>query len=223
MPDPAPPLLVRQLRLGPMDNFVYLIGDPASHAAAVVDPAWDVPAILDAAAGAGLLLAALLITHAHHDHTNGLRALLEKTAARVHAGDADADALGLPHRLAARLDTGAGIRLGNRTIRALSTPGHTPGSRCYLAPGALFSGDTLFVGACGRCDFDDPGPRAMLDSLTRVLAPLPDDTVVYPGHDYDDIPSAPLAAVRRRNRALQIRDLEEFVSYVTGPRWPDEE
>ncbi|MEK7866288.1 MAG: MBL fold metallo-hydrolase [Planctomycetota bacterium] len=220
---PAPPLLIRQLKLGELDNFVYLIGDPVSCEAAVVDPAWDVEAILAEARRDSLRITSVLITHHHHDHTNGVKGLLEKVRARVYVNRGDT-----PHVKLSKTDTivvGARheMRLGERVVRFLDTPGHTPGSQCFLTEGHLFTGDTLFIGACGRVDFGESSPRQMLKSLREVLLPLPDDTLVWPGHDYDDVPCARLGDVKRRNRAVQIEDPAEFERYVTGPRWPDEE
>ncbi len=216
-------ILVRQLKLGTMDNFVYLIGDLESREAAVVDPAWDVDAILAEARRLSLRIGSVLITHHHHDHTNGVKELVEKTRASVYVDRGDT-----PHIRISKTDTVmVGARheshVGMRLIRFLSTPGHTPGSQCFLVEGNLFTGDTLFVGACGRVDFGECTPRRMLKSLREVLLPLPDETRVWPGHDYDDVPSATLGEVKRRNRALQIEDPAEFERYVTGPRWPDEE
>ncbi len=216
-------LLVHQLKLGDMDNFVYLIGDPESREAAVIDPAWDVEAILAAAARDSLRITSLLVTHYHHDHTNGIRPLMEKVRARVYVNRGDT-----PHLKLSKTDTvvvGARheLRLGERVIRFLDTPGHTAGSQCFLAEGNLFTGDTLFIGACGRVDFGECSAKQMLHSLREVLLPLPDDLLVWPGHDYDDVPCARFGEVKRRNRALSITDEEVFRRYVTGARWPNEE
>ncbi len=215
------PLLVRQLKLGTMDNFVYVIGDPVSREAAVVDAAWDVEAILEEANRHGLRVTAALITHRHPDHTSGVRELVKRTGAQVYVGAEE-----MPHLKAWRLDAAGPseeARLGNRAVRVLRTPGHTAGSQCYLVDGNLFTGDTLFVGACGRVAFGECSAAQMLRSLREVLLPLPEDVVVWPGHDYDDTPFARLGDVKRRNRALQVEDVAEFERYVTGPRWPDEE
>ncbi|MBI3269275.1 MAG: MBL fold metallo-hydrolase [Planctomycetes bacterium] len=218
---PDAPLVVLRLKLGPMDNFVYVVGDPDSREAAVVDPAWDVPAILAEAKRAGLRIVEALLTHHHHDHSNGLEPLVRETGARVRVHPADASRLRLGRQVSSSVGEGPPLRLGARDVRVLDTPGHTAGSRCYLVEGNLFSGDTLFVGACGRCDLDDSSPPAMHASLRNVLGSLPDETIVHPGHDYDEVPTAPLGVIRQRNRAMGFSDAAAFEAYVIGPRWPE--
>lgn len=220
---PQAKLTVRRLKLGPMENFIYLLADRASREAAVVDPAWDVPAILAEAETRGLRIASILLTHHHHDHTNGVRELREKTGARVFVGGEDAPRLGLRGKDVEEVADGAWIRLGERVVRALATPGHTAGSRSYLVEGRLFSGDTLFVGACGRCDLEDSSAAAMRASLTSVIGKLPDTTLVHPGHDYDRTAQARLGRIKRTNPAFGFADLSGFAAWVGGARWKEEE
>src|ERR1700722_10907376 len=157
-------LYVRQLRLGPMDNFVYLVGPPDGATCAVIDAAWDVDAVIAAAAKDGRTVTHALVTHCHDDHINGLSPLLAKQGVRVVAQGAEVAFS--PELAALKSDlqvVGAGdhVDVGGLSIRCLLTPGHTPGSQCFQVGDALVTGDTLFIGACGRCDLDGGDVDAM--------------------------------------------------------------
>jgi glyoxylase-like metal-dependent hydrolase (beta-lactamase superfamily II) len=103
-------------------------------------------------------------------------------------------------------------------LKALHTPGHTPGSQCLYFHDSLVSGDTLFIEACGRCDLRGGDPEAMYRSLSQVLMKLPDQTQLFPGHDYSDLPSSSLAEAKKRNPYLQFPDLRSFIGYRMRPR-----
>ena len=107
------------------------------------------------------------------------------------------------------------VRVGEIPIRLLHTPGHTPGSQCFLVDGRLVAGDTLFLQGCGRTDLPGSDPDAMYDSLER-LAKLPDDTVVYPGHLYSPEPSASLGETKLRNPVLAPRSADEWLALFGG-------
>jgi glyoxylase-like metal-dependent hydrolase (beta-lactamase superfamily II) len=195
-------LIVIRLRLGPFWNFSYIVGSRGSGEAVVIDPAWDVPAIVGRAAEAGLRIRAAVVTHAHTDHAHGLAALVEATraAALVHAKDAPLleaiyDGRFQPVAHEAEVD------LGRLCARVLHTPGHTPGSVCVLAGDALFTGDTLMVGAIGRPGIESDDAE-MARALRAALASLPDTTRVFPGHDYGPHPDSTLARERALNPAL---------------------
>jgi hydroxyacylglutathione hydrolase len=209
-------LYVRQLQLGPMQNFVYLLGAAGARETAVIDPAWDVPAILAAAQADGRELTHALLTHHHGDHVNGVESLREA----VPALDVVAQRAELP-RLpfeARGVDPGDEVRVGALPVTCVHTPGHTPGSQCFHAAGSLVSGDTLFIGGCGRCDFEGGDPHAMFHSLHHVLGGLPDGTVLLPGHDYADRPTSTLARERAENPYLTRRDEDAFVTFRMRPR-----
>jgi hydroxyacylglutathione hydrolase len=103
-------------------------------------------------------------------------------------------------------------------VTCVHTPGHTPGSQCLWCRGALVSGDTVFVNACGRCDLAGGDATQMFDSLQRVLGALPQETVLYPGHDYGDVPVSSLSRERRLNPYFQLTDLEAFIAHRNRPR-----
>ncbi|HDN69228.1 MAG TPA: MBL fold metallo-hydrolase, partial [Gammaproteobacteria bacterium] len=146
------PFSIHALELGPMENFIYLIHDHASGRAAVVDPAWDVPEVLALADSRGMRITDILLTHSHHDHINGISEVLEKNDAQLHLMKSEAQFWGNQMDLPTLHHGGDVIALGDTAIKALHTPGHTPGSACYHIGNELITGDTLFVFGCGRCD-----------------------------------------------------------------------
>jgi glyoxylase-like metal-dependent hydrolase (beta-lactamase superfamily II) len=188
-------LIIRQLEIGAMDNFCYLIGCEQSRQALVIDPGGDVATILSAASAEGLTITTIVNTHGHGDHTAGNAALKDQTGARImiHALDAS-DALPADVHLV----DGGQIRLGAIILEVIHTPGHTPGGICLYADGNLFTGDTLFVGDSGRTDLPG-GDRPTLGASIRRLMTLPEDTVVWPGHDYGPTPSSTLGWEKRHN------------------------
>jgi glyoxylase-like metal-dependent hydrolase (beta-lactamase superfamily II) len=213
-------LYVRQLALGPMQNFVYLVGAPDARETAIVDPAWDVDAALKAAEADGRQVTHALLSHHHFDHVNGVPDVLARGGIRVFAHALDAP------RIEARaeitpLSAGDAVEVGPLRLRAMHTPGHTPGSTCWHVEGeqgALFAGDTVFVNACGRCDLAGGDPEQMFHSLRRV-AELPAEVRLYPGHDYGDVPVSSVAREKERNPYFQkLATLEDFVSWRMRPR-----
>src|SRR5258705_2446858 len=221
-----------------MINFSYLIADDASRAAVLVDPAWDVNGLVTHVEREGYTLAGALVTHYHQDHVGGsiwgltIEGLAELAAlrpqARIHVQAAEAEGIaqvtGVPERDLVKHQGGDTLELGPVKIELLHTPGHTPGSECFLvsdatlpagAPGstqapALVSGDTLFVGGCGRVDLPGSDPDEMYRTLTQRLAKLPPGTVLYPGHDYGPTPTSTLEGERARNPYLRVPSLDEW-------------
>lgn len=212
--DPRP-YTIEALKLGPMDNFVYLIADRASARAAVVDPAWDVPAVLARAAGLGLHITDALLTHSHHDHINGVEALLEATDARVHLHRDEAAFWGADLVRPALHRGGDTLLLGSTPIEVLHTPGHTPGSVCYRVHDEVITGDTLFVYGCGRCDLKGGDPNRMHDSLCRLCRELPGGTLIRPGHDYGITPVSTMLEQMQGNPFLHFHEDQRagFVEY----------
>jgi hydroxyacylglutathione hydrolase len=218
-------MLVQQAIIGPMMNFVYLIGCVESREAAVVDPAWDADEILNLARGADLSIRHILLTHGHPDHANALESLLESTNARVyiHSDEVDymrevARSFGMSTDFltsrAGNIQTvsdGEKILVGKLTVQCLHTPGHTPGSQCFLIENSLFSGDTLFVDACGRVDMPGGDPRKMWWSLNHTLRALNDTTVVYPGHDYGGSPTSTIGEQKQANPYMRYDSVQQFI------------
>jgi hydroxyacylglutathione hydrolase len=194
-----------------MVNFSYLIGDRQAGQALLVDPAYGVSDLLDRAAADGVTVVGVLATHHHPDHVGGsmmgysiqgLAELLSHVSVPVHAHRQEAPLIarvtGLDPRDVVSHDSGDRVEVGSVEVELLHTPGHTPGSQCFLVDGMLIAGDTLFLEGCGRTDLPGSDPDAMYDSLQK-LASLPESTVVYPGHRYSVPSTATLGAVKEIN------------------------
>lgn len=207
------PYSIHALKLGLMDNFVYLIEDHATQQGAVVDPAWRVKKIIQLASGKGIRITEILLTHSHYDHVNGVQKVLDHYDARLHLLKPEAAFWGktLPQPI---LNHGGDvICLGKTEIHVLHTPGHTPGSACYRINDDLITGDTLFVFGCGRCDLKGGDPEAMFHTLKRLTQALPAHTVIHPGHDYAERPTSTLSEQITGNPFLHFKDLSRFVGY----------
>ncbi len=212
MGEPCPDLVIIPFRLGPFWNFAYLAGSRASGAAIVIDPGWDVPAIIARAATEGLRITLAAVTHHHHDHAHGLDDIVRTTGAEVLVHHRDAHALRDHYRGPVSATSHDETRaLGGHRVRLLHTPGHTPGSQCIeIGGGALFTGDTLMVGSLGRAGAEPDAAQAMWRTVSEKLALLPDELVIYPGHDYGPRPSSTLGYERRTIAHLAAASFEEF-------------
>lgn len=200
-----------QVKVGSMDNFAYVLGDEATGEGAIVDPGFE-PARLVAEAGRlGVKVTHVLVTHAHFDHVRAVPEVVKATGAKVAAHRAS------PLRPDVPLDDGVVLRIGHVDVRVHATPGHQPDHLCYEAGGRLLTGDTLFVGECGRTDLPGSDPRAMWRSLQEVLARLPRSLEVCPGHDYGPTPTSTLDREFRDNYTLRPRTIEEFLRFMQKP------
>ena len=188
-------MIIKQLEIGDMDNFCYIVGCEATRKALVIDPGADVELILSEAEKEALVIELIVNTHTHGDHTAGNARLKALTNARIILHERDAS--GYP-QADVRLSDEKTLQLGGITFDVIQTPGHTPGGICLHAEGNLFTGDTLFVGDSGRTDLPG-GHRPTLGASIRRLMALPDGTVVWPGHDYGPTPSSTLGWEKRNN------------------------
>jgi hydroxyacylglutathione hydrolase len=215
-------LYLKQLQCGPMQNYVYLIGDPATRQAAVVDPAWEIERIVQAAQADDYTITKVLITHTHQDHTGGqlfghyipgVVELLQLVDVPVHVHKTETHILKqLPDSSKVPTEGNQILTLGGDVhITILHTPGHTPGSQCFLVQNRLVSGDTLFIGSCGRVDLPNSSPEEMYHSLTNTLMRLDDQTVLYPGHNYARQPTSTIGEERRQNPYVQYVSLHDFL------------
>ena len=174
MADQQKKLSLVQAQLGPMANFVYIIADPVTHKAAVVDPAWDVKRIIDYTEGKGYDIDKILITHYHQDHLGGnmmgqniqgAAEMVSRVKAKVYVNKNEAEGVkkvsGLGDSDLVKVEAGDVFKLGELEVKFIHTPGHTPGSQCFLVEGNLISGDTLFVNSCGRVDLPGSDPEQM--------------------------------------------------------------
>jgi glyoxylase-like metal-dependent hydrolase (beta-lactamase superfamily II) len=235
-PAPSGRLYFRQLLAGrdfatddqiarQMVNFVYLIGDRASGEAVMIDPAYGVEELLGILAADGMTCTGALATHYHPDHVGGdmmgwgiegITRLLEVAPVPIHV---QADEVPWVVR-----STGVGdgdlvahhggdvIEVGSVPVTMVHTPGHTPGSQCFLVDGKLIAGDTLFLEGCGRTDLPGSDPAAMYESLTTRLARVPDDTILYPGHLYSPEPSATMGHTRSHNYVFRLSTPEQWMT-----------
>lgn len=206
---------VIQLEVGLLQNFNYLIADQESRECAYVDPAWEVDRLLKIADEKGYLIKKVLLTHCHHDHVNGVDEAVQKTGVEVYIHPDDEGPVQQMVDDISPVHDGTEIPLGKLTVTVLHTPGHTPGSVCYLASGPqdpighLFTGDTLFQGRCGRWDFPEGDARKMFESL-QMLKTLDPLTKVYPGHDYGSKPVTTIEYERQYNPTMAVTSFEEF-------------
>lgn len=196
-----------------MDNFIYLIEDSASKCAAVVDPAWDVQKVFAVAEQRELTISDILLTHSHHDHVNGVEQVLEHSDGRLHLLAAEASFWGKHLTKPILHHGGDRILLGDSEIEVLHTPGHTPGSACYLTDGQLLTGDTMFVFGCGRCDLNGGDAELMFDTLRRLRRELPGDTVVHPGHNYAVQTRATMSEQCEGNPFMHFEQRDDFVNF----------
>lgn len=186
-----------------MGNFVYLIGDKKKKECALVDPAWDVDAVLKQAEKDGMKVVAGILTHTHFDHSNGVEALVQKTGVKVYVHENEAKYLKEIKGHLVETREGSQLRIGDLEMTFLHTPGHTEGGQCILAGNRIVTGDTLFVGACGRCDLPGGDEKKIVQSLKR-LASLDGALEVFPGHAYGDADSSTIEHERTTNPFMQF-------------------
>ncbi len=199
-------MIFEQIPVGNMQNFSYLVGDEESKEAAVIDPGWEIEKILKAAKKHNLEVKHILITHSHYDHVHDIREIADATDAAVYVHKEDeAEIKNKGIEKIKTVGEGEKISVGKVKIEVLHTPGHTPGSVCYLAGNKLISGDTLFVENIGRTDFPGGDAKIMKKSLDR-LKKLDEKTEVYPGHDYGSRKSSTIGHEKRYNFYMQEKD-----------------
>jgi glyoxylase-like metal-dependent hydrolase (beta-lactamase superfamily II) len=212
-------MLFRQLFDAESSTYTYLIADPATGEAALVDSVREhVDRDLKLVGELGLRLTLILETHVHADHVTGAGLLRERTGAT-----SIASALGAPC-VDRTVRGGDAIELGGLRLEVLATPGHTDDGVSYRLGGQVFTGDTLLIRGCGRADFQNGDPATLYDSITRVLFALPDETVVWPGHDYKGMTSSTIGEERRHNPRLVgpggLRTCDEFIAIMNGLHLP---
>ncbi len=204
-------MIFKQVAVGSFQNFAYVIGDEKSKLAAVVDPAWDVDKLLKTCRELNVKVAYVINTHSHQDHVNGNEITVQRTGAKVIAHEKS------PVRKDIPVKDRDGVKIGLLKAEVIHTPGHCSDHICILVEGKLLTGDTLFVGECGRTDLPGGNPGDMYDSLFQKILQLPDSTEVYPGHDYGTKPSSTIGYERTTNYTLKPRTREEFIRFMAEP------
>lgn len=197
-------MIVTQIRVGPMQNFSYLLMDEESKQALAVDSGWEIEPIVRAARKGGMRVSYAVATHGHFDHVQTLGKLALALGAKTVAHQKSSLAADL------RVEDGDELKLGSSSAKVIHTPGHTEDSICLFDGANLLTGDTLFVGNCGRTDLPGGSTEKLFDSLHRVIMALPAETIIYPGHDYGEVPHRTLGEEERRNPTLLAKDLREF-------------
>lgn len=209
-------LEIRQIPVGAMAVFCYAVYDAEAKVCALVDPAFETEKILGIVNEMGLKVIHVINTHSHPDHTSGNRAVIEATGATLMIHSADAKKLGgLMGKALARmfggrpspkpdllLEDGSSVRIGSHNIEVIHTPGHTPGGICLYSSGHVITGDTLFTGGIGRTDLPGASEKQLIESIRNRLLVLPDDTKVWPGHDYGQKPYSTIGWEKASNPFL---------------------
>lgn len=198
------------MMVGSMLNFAYILKS-SERKAAVVDTSFGAQTLFENLKKESLELKYILSTHHHFDHVNQNEELASLTGAEIvaHANSSIKRDVSVVE--------GQTLRIGEMVVSAVHTPGHTTDSVCYYTDNSVFTGDTLFVGECGRVDLPGGSARDMYFSLFHKLCKLPDETVVYPGHDYGEKPTSTIGYEKKHNYVLKHRTLEEFLEFMATP------
>ncbi len=199
---------LRTFEVGPYQNFTYLVAESVGGEAVVIDPSFGIEPVLRAIDEDRAKVRLVLNTHSHPDHVAGNAEVQDRTGAKIVAHRS------APLRQDRSVDDGDLVEAGRLRVRVLATPGHTPDSVLYLFEGHVATGDTLFVGDCGRTDLPGGDPSAMFDSLLGRVIALEDGLVVLPGHNYGRTPTSTSGREKAENPVLRPRTREEFVRYL---------
>lgn len=198
-------MIIKQLQVGGLAVFSYIVGCEKTKQAVVIDPGGDEDRIVEEALDSGLNIKYIFNTHGHGDHTSGNTRLKALTSAEIIMHVLDSEHY---KNIDIRLDKEKTFKVGEIDFQVFHTPGHTPGGICLYADGQLFTGDTLFVGDSGRTDLFG-GHRPTLAASIRNLMKLPDNTIVWPGHNYGVTPSSTIRWEKRNN--VNAREYGYFV------------
>lgn len=205
-------ILIEQIPVGSYKNFSYLVADLKSKEAAIFDPAWDVPKLLNMLKENSLYLKYIVNTHSHLDHIEGNPSLQKTTRAKIVMSSKSLARKDLAVRDGEELTLGTNVRL-----KFLHTPGHSPESMCIIVNDiALITGDTLFIGECGRVDLPGGNASELFDSFEKLRS-LDPMLIVYPGHDYGSKTSSTLEEQIRENYTLAKRTREAFIRFMSEP------
>ena len=206
-----PEVVVLEMYYQFMKNYNYLLVDPETRLAVIVDPAWEMDKVNQAVEKAQAKLAGVLITHTHADHINLAAAVADQYKCPIWLSQEEVAHSNFSHPRLETFDEAPWL-VGGLSIRPLLTPGHTPGCVCYLVGSNLFTGDVLFAEGCGNCP-DVAAAHDMFDSLEFLKRYLKPSTRIYPGHSYGKLPGQYFANVMQDNLYLQFKDKHTFASF----------
>ncbi len=197
-----------QMQVGQMANFTYVVADEDSGDAAIIDPSWDLDEILNMLKKKSWKAKYVINTHTHFDHVLGNDQIVAVTGAKIIQHENSK----LGKDMAVR--DGDIIEVGSIKLKVIYTPGHSEDSMCLVMDNILFTGDTLFVGNCGRTDLPGSDPEEMYHSLFDRLAKLDEKLVIYPGHNYGPTPTSTIGQEKKTNYVLQPRSKQEFLEFM---------
>ncbi|MCZ6616316.1 MAG: MBL fold metallo-hydrolase [Thaumarchaeota archaeon] len=204
-------MILIQIPREPEKNFSYILADEETKTGALIDPGIPAEEYLERSKKSGIAIKYVVNTHSHWDHILGNDEAIRLTGAEL-----------ITHKNSKvegsrQVVDGDIIELGATKIKVIHTPGHSPDGICLLADKKLLTGDTLFIGECGRTDLSGGSSEEMYDSLFHKIAVLHDDIEVYPGHDYGERASSTIGSEKRTNYTLQPRSKEEFIRFMAEP------
>jgi len=199
---------VHQIQVGNMQNFTYVVEDEETNEAILIDPSWELDKINEIITRNNLDVKYIVNTHHHFDHTLGNEAMSESLNAKIIQHENSE----LKHDISVK--DGDVIKFGNSELSVLHTPGHSKDSICLVGDGKIFSGDTLFVGNCGRVDLPGGSAKELYHSLFDILYSLDDDLVLYSGHNYGSEPISSIGNEKKMNLILQKRTEQEFLEMM---------
>jgi glyoxylase-like metal-dependent hydrolase (beta-lactamase superfamily II) len=199
---------VHQIEVGNMQNFTYILEDEETSEAIIIDPSWDLDELKRVIDKNNLKVKYIVNTHHHFDHTIGNDTMVKETGAKIIQYKTST----LKHDI--DVSEGDTIKFGESELAVLYTPGHSKDSMCLVGDGKIFSGDTLFVGTCGRTDLPGGDPKELYHSLVDVLRKLDDNLVMYPGHNYGSTTTATLGNQKKMNFVMQPRTEQEFLQIM---------
>ena len=203
-------MIVHQISVGPMQNFSYIIEDESTHEAIVIDPSWDLEKITSIIEEQNLIPKYIVNTHWHDDHTRGNDELAKKLSVKIVQHEEST----LQNDMTVK--NGDSIKFGCSELVVYHTPGHSKDSICLVGDGKIFSGDTLFVGNCGRIDLPGGSANELYHSLFDVLHSLDDNLVLYPGHDYGMATTSTIGNEKTTNPVMQKMNEDSFVDRMGG-------
>ena len=210
-------MFFKQIQVGQMQNFSYIIGDEKSKECAVVDAGWEIDKLIGIADKEQLKIKKIILTHSHYDHTQKADELASKTNAEVYFHEDDYNEIKKsvknPNIKIHKLKNNDEIKVGKINIKVIHTPGHSPGAICLLFENKLVTGDTLFVNAVGRTDLAGGDTTKLFESLQK-LKKLSDDVEIYPGHDYGEIPFSTIGTEKKNNPYFKCESKEQFLNLM---------
>ena len=201
-------MIVHQILVGNMQNFTYVVEDDGTEEGIVIDPSWDLDKVQQIITRKNLNIKYIVNTHHHFDHTIGNEGMVEFTKAKIIQHENSE----LKNDITVK--DGDVIKFGNSELKVLHTPGHSEDSICLIGDGKIFSGDTLFVGNCGRIDLPGGSAKELFHSLFDVLYDLDDDLVLYSGHNYGLSLTSTIGKEKLTNLVMQRRSEEEFLDMM---------